>query len=126
MGENNVTFDSGVAELGHRIDGNDSLTPCAHVELLRVGTLKDIMVLNYLNMNVVLMVVSWVAPNTELVATDATRLTWVLACKHGCNATFQQRSIHTSFAGNVGTHPWSLHRMPHTCVNRGDPEHAVC
>ena len=36
------------------------------MELIRVGTLRDILVFTYGNINIVLMVVSWVAKDTEL------------------------------------------------------------
>lgn len=65
LGELHVTYDCGVAELQARVGGNDSTTQHGVVDLIRVGTLKDILVLNYANMNVVLMVVSWVAKDTE-------------------------------------------------------------
>ena len=63
-GAHHVAYDSGVAELrvlhGHRsAEQGDSA-----VELVRVGVLKDIVVLNYGPMNIVLMVVSWVATDS--------------------------------------------------------------
>lgn len=36
------------------------------MNLARVGVLEDILVLTYVNLNIVLMVVSWVAKDTEL------------------------------------------------------------
>lgn len=61
-----VTFDCGVAEIRASGDGAEGTRPGGGVELVRVGTLKDILVLNYANLNVVLMVVSWVSKHTEL------------------------------------------------------------
>lgn len=65
-GGHHVTFDSGVAQLESRRAGNVSLNEGGVVDIIRVGILKDILVLNYANMNVVLMVVSWVAKDSEL------------------------------------------------------------
>lgn len=64
-GPRHVTFDSGVAELECRRRGRSSSTNPVQVELLRVGVLKNILVLTYGNLNIVLMVVSWVAKHTE-------------------------------------------------------------
>ena len=64
-GEHHVTFDSGVAELDFRGDRGDPAINNAMVELVRVGILKDIVVLRYGTLNIVLMVVSWVAKDTE-------------------------------------------------------------
>jgi hypothetical protein len=61
-----VTFDCGVAELGEARHGGEGNGTGGGVELIRVGTLKDILVLNYANTNLVLMVVSWVSKHTEL------------------------------------------------------------
>ena len=60
-----VTFDSGVAELESRRHAHRSSSHATEVQLLRVGILKNILVLNYGNLNIVLMVVSWVATHTE-------------------------------------------------------------
>ena len=60
-----VTFDSGVAELQGSRDGNNCIDEGGAVELVRVGILKDILVLNYGRVNVVLMVVSWVVKHTD-------------------------------------------------------------
>jgi hypothetical protein len=54
-----VTYDCGVAELRASTSGGG-------VEIVRVGTLRDILVLNYTNTHVVLMVVSWLTKDTEL------------------------------------------------------------
>lgn len=124
LGEHNVTFDCGVAELQARTGGNDSSAQCRHVDLIRVGTLQDIPVLNYVNTNIVLMVVSWVVPNTKLQPRMRRRLTWVLACKLGCHATLQQRSLYTLVDGIAGIHPFSLLSLSHKWVERGDTEHA--
>ena len=65
-GGSHVTFDTGVAEVvAHTVPPNSS-EDAARVELVRVGMLKDIWVLNYENLNIVLMVVSWVAKHTEM------------------------------------------------------------
>lgn len=60
-----VTYDCGVAELQDSRGSDDSPNEGGFVELVRVGTLKDIIVLDYVNVNVVLMVVSWVAKDSE-------------------------------------------------------------
>ena len=64
-GARHVTFDCGVAELKGGEEGSNCSGQGGVVELVRVGTLKDIWVLNYVDFNVVLMVVSWVAKDTE-------------------------------------------------------------
>lgn len=61
-----VTFDCGVAELQATRVGEEGEGAGGGVELIRVGTLKDILVFNYVDMNLVLMVVSWVSKHTEL------------------------------------------------------------
>lgn len=61
-----VTYDCGVAELRVACVGADDTCPGGGVELLRVGTLKDILVFNYVDLNIVLMVVSWVSKHSEL------------------------------------------------------------
>ena len=58
-GAPHVTYDCGVAELRACGSGGG-------VEIVRVGTLRDILVLNYTNTHVVLMVVSWLTRDTEL------------------------------------------------------------
>jgi len=63
--EPHVTYDCGVAELQTRTDGEVCSDQGGVVHIKRVGTLKDILVFDYANTNVVLMVVSWVAPHTE-------------------------------------------------------------
>lgn len=63
-GPRHVTFDSGVAELQSRRRVRGSSNPL-QVELVRVGVLKNILVLCYGNMNIVVMVVSWVAKHTD-------------------------------------------------------------
>jgi hypothetical protein len=65
VGGRHVTFDSGVAELEFRRDAHRSSNNAIEVQLLRVGILKNILVLNYGNLNIVLMVVSWVATHTD-------------------------------------------------------------
>lgn len=64
-GPRHVTFDSGVAELQCRRGGRSELANPMQVELVRVGVLKNILVLSYGNLNIVLMVLSWVAKHTE-------------------------------------------------------------
>ena len=64
-GARHVTFDCGVAELRGGEEGPNCSGQGGVVDLVRVGTLKDIWVLNYVDLNVVLMVVSWVAKDTE-------------------------------------------------------------
>lgn len=63
-GARHVTFDSGVAELDCSRRGHGASNMPVHVRLVRVGVLKNILVLSYGNLNLVLMVVSWVAPHT--------------------------------------------------------------
>ena len=63
-GSQHVTFDSGVAELEAR-RSRGQIHHNSIVELVRVGILKDIVILNYGSLNVVLMVVSWVAEDSE-------------------------------------------------------------
>lgn len=60
-GAQHVAYDSGVGEL--RVQEGRHLAGVGNsaVDLVRVGVLKDILVLNYGPMNIVLMVVSWVA-----------------------------------------------------------------
>lgn len=65
-GVSHVTFDCGVAELQASRGGGNLSDQSGGVEIIRVGTLKDILVFNYANTNLVLMVVSWVADHTEL------------------------------------------------------------
>lgn len=65
LGTRHVTFDCGVAELRGGEDGINCSGQGGVVDLVRVGLLKDIWVLNYVEMTVVLMVVSWVAKDTE-------------------------------------------------------------
>lgn len=65
-GGSHVTYDSGVAELQAHRGSSESGSQAGFVDLVRVGTLKDILVFDYIKVNVVLMVVSWVAPHTEL------------------------------------------------------------
>ena len=64
-GAQHVTFDSGVGMLAARRHGEDPPDNGATTELVRVGILKDIVVLNYGHMSIVLMVVSWVADHSE-------------------------------------------------------------
>lgn len=63
-GPRHVTYDSGVAEIDIRSRGGSS-SNSVQVHLARVGVLKNILVLSYGNLNIVLMVVSWVAKHTE-------------------------------------------------------------
>jgi hypothetical protein len=65
-GDSHVTYDCGVAELQARTEPINCADPVGAVHIIRVGTLKDILVLSYVNLNVVLMVVSWVAEHTEM------------------------------------------------------------
>ena len=60
-----VTYDSGVAELKYTMRTQSQPAAASHVELLRIGILKNILVLNYGNTNIVLMVVSWVPKHTH-------------------------------------------------------------
>lgn len=64
-GARHVTYDSGVAELQTRRQSHCTTGNTVHVQLVRVGVLKNIVVVNYANLNIVLMVVSWVAPHTD-------------------------------------------------------------
>ena len=64
-GPRHVTFDSGVAELETRRRGGGLASGTVQVQLVRVGVLKSILVLSYGNLNIVLMVVSWVAKHME-------------------------------------------------------------
>lgn len=64
-GVQHVTFDSRVVELENAAVRGDTSNNGVMVELVRVGILKDILVLNYAHLNIVLMVVSWVAKDTE-------------------------------------------------------------
>ena len=64
-GVQHVTFDSGVAVLAARARGQHPTHNNEDVQLARVGILKDIVVLNYGHMSIVLMDVSWVAEDTE-------------------------------------------------------------
>lgn len=64
-GPRHVTYDSGVAELARRAPATCSTMNAVQVDLVRVGVLKNILVLNYGNLNIVLMVVSWVAKHTD-------------------------------------------------------------
>lgn len=61
-----MTFDCGVAELECSTEEEHCSGQGGVVKLVRVGILKDILVLNYVNVNVVLMVVSWVAKDKEM------------------------------------------------------------
>ena len=63
-GAQHVTFDAGVAELSVGGSHSGSAETGVVVELVRVGTLKDIVVLTYGTLNLVLMVVSWVPKDT--------------------------------------------------------------
>lgn len=60
-----ATYDSGVAEIVCEKPDPSSSRTGVQVQLVRVGVLKNILVLNYANLNVVVMVVSWVKPHTE-------------------------------------------------------------
>lgn len=60
-----VTYDSGVAEPECIIPTHSSSDKSAQVQLVRVGILKNILVLNYGNLSIVLMVVSWVAKHMD-------------------------------------------------------------
>ena len=64
-GARHVTYDSGVAELKCWTPDRCSSCNTVQVELARVGVLKNILVLNYGNLNIVLMVVSWVAKHMD-------------------------------------------------------------
>lgn len=55
-----------MAELRAITGGVNASQYGAAVELVRVGVLKDILVLCYGNLNIVLMVVSWVAKHTDV------------------------------------------------------------
>ena len=63
-GAHHVAYDSGVGELRSRNGQFGAHQGSSTVDLLRVGVLKDIVVLNYGPMNIVLMVVSWVAKDS--------------------------------------------------------------
>ena len=64
--EDHVTYDCGVAELEARREGGSPYDLATVVLISRVGTLRDILVFDYRDLNVVLMVVSWVAKDTEM------------------------------------------------------------
>ena len=64
-GARHVTYDSGVAELKCTAVDPSSSYNAVQVEVARVGVLKNILVMNYGNLNIVLMVVSWVATHTD-------------------------------------------------------------
>lgn len=64
-GARHVTYDCGVAELETRPAGEGCSDQGETVHIKRVGTLKDILVFNYENTAIVLMVVSWVAQDSE-------------------------------------------------------------
>lgn len=60
-----ATYDSGIAKLeclrpSQCMSGNG-----VHVQLVKVGNLKNILVVNYGNLNIVLMVVFWVAKHMD-------------------------------------------------------------
>jgi hypothetical protein len=59
--EPHVTYDCGVAELETRTDGEGSSDQGGAVHIKRVGTLKDILVFDYVH---TIIVVSWVAQDT--------------------------------------------------------------
>ena len=61
-----VTYDSGVVELEARREGSSPSVSASVVHIKRVGTLQDILVFDYGGINIVLMVVSWVAKDTEM------------------------------------------------------------
>jgi hypothetical protein len=61
-----ATFDAGVAELQCSTGVDGTSGQGGGVELVRVGILKDIVVLNYVTVNIVLMAVSWVAKHSDL------------------------------------------------------------
>ena len=65
-GVQHITFDSGVGVLAACARGEDPTHNNAKVQLARVGILKDIVVLNYGHMSIVLMDVSWVVEDSEL------------------------------------------------------------
>jgi hypothetical protein len=65
-GSLHATYDAGVAELQARTTGAEYAGEGGAVDLVRVGILKDIVVLNYVTINVVLMCVSWVAKHSEV------------------------------------------------------------
>lgn len=64
-GARHVTYDSGVAELERRVPALCETDNTVQVDMVRVGVLKNIWVLKYVNLNIVLMVVSWVAEHTD-------------------------------------------------------------
>lgn len=64
-GARHVTFDAGVAELRVSEEGINGSEQGGVVDLVRVGTLQDIWVLNYVDLSIVLMVVLWVAKDTD-------------------------------------------------------------
>ena len=106
-----VTYDCGVAELRAHGGGADSSR--SGVEIIRVGTLKDILVLNYGNTNIVLMVVSWLAKDTELQPRLRRDLHgfWLanMAAVPRCNS---DPYILPSLATQVGNHLYFLHMHP--------------
>ena len=60
-----VTFDCGVAELRGSEENSNCSGAGGVVDIVRVGILNDIWVLSYVDFNLVLMVVSWVAKDTD-------------------------------------------------------------
>lgn len=60
-----VTFDARVAELRADVVAANVAQCGAAMQIVRVGILKEILVLNYGHLIIVLMVVSWVAKDTE-------------------------------------------------------------
>ena len=65
-GDQHVTFDCGVAELQAHGEGEYCSEQGGIVHIKRVGILKNILVFDYVTLNIVLMEVSWVATDTEM------------------------------------------------------------
>lgn len=82
-----VTFDSGVAKLQTQREGDNCSDQGGVVDMLRVNILKNILMLNYVGINVVLMVVSWVAKDIE----SSPRLRWDLRGFWSANMTATPR-----------------------------------
>lgn len=126
--DGHVTYDCGVAELEARIEGGPPCNRATVVHINRVGTLRDILVFDYGDVNVVLMVVSWVAKDTEMqprlqrdshgfwianldarprcnahpyiLPSQASQVTRVRAVPNFCSAVCEYRSCNTTFLSN--------------------------
>lgn len=118
VGEQHVTYDCGVAEMQALREGDNCADPVGVVHIIRVGTLKDILVLNYVNLNVVLMVEQQSIHTTFVGIADAQTCHIVFRTRHMCS---------------YGAPPHA-HRCNSGCeyacifflVDKGAPSHADC